>query len=296
MHSLVIEPTNENILKTFEQDALGRNKDLFSFVHMLNSIDGNCAISLDAPWGAGKTFFVKQVKMVLDALNENIDKAHTEDDDRIKTVWDKAMENKDVEIQPFVSVYYDAWQNDNDNDPIISLVYSITQSMAVDFSFKTKPDFLNIGAAIFELRKGIPITKMVEIMKRDDALEEIRQEKNLQELVAKFLESLLTEKGNRLVVFIDELDRCNPVYAIKLLERIKHYFANEQITFVFSINLAELQHSVKKFYGAGFDASRYLDRFFDLRLELPPVNNERFYYSLGLTNDRMIDDVCKAVI
>lgn len=76
MHSLVIEPTFENILNTFEQDALGRNKDLVCFVEMLNSIDGSCSISLDAPWGAGKTFFVKQVKMILDAFNENIDKTH----------------------------------------------------------------------------------------------------------------------------------------------------------------------------------------------------------------------------
>lgn len=296
MHSLVIEPTFENILNTFEQDALGRNKDLVCFVEMLNSIDGSCSISLDAPWGAGKTFFVKQVKMILDAFNENINKTHTEYDQRIKAVWDKAMGNEDAEIQPFVSVYYDAWQNDNDKDPIISLVYSIVQSMSVEFVFETKQDFPKAAAGVIECLTGKPVGQLVEKLQGNNALEEISQEKNLQEVVEKFWESLLLEKGNRLVIFIDELDRCNPAYAIKLLERIKHYFSNEQITFVFSVNLAELQHSVRKFYGAGFDASRYLDRFFDLRLDLPPVSNERFYYALGVANDRMLNDVCEAVI
>lgn len=44
-----------------------------------------------------------------------------------------------------------------------------------------------------------------------------------------------------MVVFIDELDRCKPDYAIRLLERIKHYFGDERITFVLSLNMDELR-------------------------------------------------------
>ena len=74
--------------------------------------------------------------------------------------------------------------------------------------------------------------------------------------------------NTRLVIFIDELDRCKPDYAIQLLERIKHYIISEQITFVFSVNIEQLQHTIKRFYGDDFDACSYLDRFFDFHVAL----------------------------
>lgn len=98
----------------------------------------------------------------------------------------------------------------------------------------------------------------------------------------------MVEKGNRLVVFIDELDRCNPSYAVRLLERIKHYFSDDRITFVFSVSLKQLQNTVKKHYGTEFDASRYLDRFFDLRMTLPEPNLKKFYESIGLRDNGSI--------
>ena len=90
---------------------------------------------------------------------------------------------------------------------------------------------------------------------------------------------------------MDELDRCRPSYAVQLLERIEHYFINERITFVFSVNLEQLQHTIKNFYGNDFDACRYLDRFFDLRLSLPPINTTKYYNSLNLSNNVEIDRV-----
>jgi hypothetical protein len=105
------------------------------------------------------------------------------------------------------------------------------------------------------------------------------------------------ERGNGLVVFIDELDRCKPSYAIRLLERIKHYFTNDSVTFVFSVNLDELQHTVKQHYGNGFNAYKYLDRFFDLRVSLPPPNLDSYYQMLGLDKGSYIyEAVCKEVI
>lgn len=107
----------------------------------------------------------------------------------------------------------------------------------------------------------------------------LQEQKDIHAQIEELLASLLAERGNRLVIFIDELDRCKPTFAIQLLERIKHYFSNDQITFVFSVNTTELQHTIKQYYGTDFNATRYLDRFFDFRIDLPPanMNNEVLY-------------------
>lgn len=99
-------------------------------------------------------------------------------------------------------------------------------------------------------------------------------------------------------MFVDELDRCKPSYAVKLLERVKHYFANDRITFVFSINSEQLQHTISGYYGAGFNAGKYLDRFFDLRVSLPQIDMKKYFYSLDFyDNDNTYYElIVKAII
>ena len=63
-------PTNENVYQTFVDDKIGRNPKVFKFIALINKIETSCSLSLDGSWGSGKTIFVKQVKMVLDSLNQ----------------------------------------------------------------------------------------------------------------------------------------------------------------------------------------------------------------------------------
>ena len=297
MRTFELQPTHDNVLEAFENDILDRNIDVLRFTELLDSIESSCSIALDARWGAGKTFFVKQVKMVLDAFNAHIENPHSEDNECVRCVWNSIKAANKAELQPQIAVYYDAWANDNDEDPILSLVYSILQSISTDFTFTQRPAFLGVAASITEVVTGRSIVALRDALQSDDPLEKIKSAKSMQEQIAEFLESLLAERGNRLVIFIDELDRCNPGFAIKLLERIKHYFSNSRITFVFAVNVAELQHAVRNHYGSGFDASRYLDRFFDLRIDLPPAKLDRFYQKIGLNHGSYVyEEVCKAVI
>ena len=71
MKSLDLTPTNENVYNSLINDSIGRGEFVRQFVKMLNAIEDNCTIALEGNWGSGKTFFVKQVKMVLDAHNPN---------------------------------------------------------------------------------------------------------------------------------------------------------------------------------------------------------------------------------
>ncbi len=295
-----LQPTRENLIATLSENLLDRNISLYRFVSLLDHIEGCQSISIDAPWGAGKTFFIMQAKLVLDAFNPITSFEIEDERETIKGAMyrfmNKSGENG-IKLQPQVCVYYDAWSNDNDVDPLLSLVYSIVTELNSDYSFKQAPGALKPMGALADILTGKNVSDFFEALKSEDTLKEIKQQKSLQATVSEFLDSLILESGNRLVIFIDELDRCKPSYAIRLLERVKHYFPNERITFVFSVNKGELQHTVKRFYGDGFNASRYLDRFFDLQISLPPANMRKYMEKIGLdSGGYAYETVCKAVI
>lgn len=296
MKAYDLKPTYENLIQTFRNDILGRNADIFRFTEILDTIEDGCSIALDGNWGSGKTFFVKQVKLVLDAHNNFIKRTENEHTEEIISARKHHYRDKLFDLQPQVSVYYDAWENDNDDDPVLSLVYAIMRSVETDFSFKER-NYIKIGANIMEHFSGKNWGQLIESLKSTSPLEALKGQKDVEELVGSFLDSLLPEKGNRLIVFIDELDRCKPSYAVRLLERIKHYFYHDNITFVFSVNTNELQHTIKKHYGDEFDGSRYLDRFFDLRVMLPPPNLQNYFRELNFDEGKYTFDVmCSTVI
>lgn len=126
------------------------------------------------------------------------------------------------------------------------------------------------------------IKELVENFKGKDITPEITTIENLKETLNLLLDKLLAERGEKLVIFADELDRCNPVYAIKILERIKHFFDHENIIFVFSVNVNELTNTISNYYGQNFASHRYLNKLFDVSIDMPQIDISKFMEYLGL--------------
>lgn len=91
-------------------------------------------------------------------------------------------------------------------------------------------------------------------------------QKNLQALQAT-LESIAKEAP--IVIFIDELDRCRPDFAVQMLEVIKHTFNVEGLQFVLVTNTRQLKAAINHRYGHQVDAQRYLDKFLKFSFRLP---------------------------
>lgn len=113
----------------------------------------------------------------------------------------------------------------------------------------------------------------------------VKEHASKKETIAIFrqrLERLIVELSKKssvqlpMFVFIDELDRCRPNYAIELLEAIKHLFGVPGIYFVTSTNLDQLGHSVRVIYGENFDSEQYLKRFFDQEYLLPEPDFSKY--------------------
>lgn len=299
MKSLEVKDTYDNLIQTFCNDSIGRNIDVYHFISMLESIEGQMTISLDGKWGSGKTFFVKQSKMILDAYNPISEFSKTKDAEKIKAAWERLTRNgQESVVGSYATAYYDAWSHDNESDPILSIVYEIMkESSHVAKPGKTR-EWSQLLGTIGDCLLDRNISGLLTEFKGTDIFQKQKDNDSLDTTISKFFASLMPEYGNKLIVFIDELDRCSPQYAIKLLERVKHYFTQENVIFVFSMNPEELQHTIKKNYGDEFSASKYLDRFFDIRIGLQSLDLEKYMFYLGLSSvhSNIRETVCKEII
>ncbi|GLP87774.1 hypothetical protein GCM10007921_33350 [Tritonibacter mobilis] len=77
-----------------------------------------------------------------------------------------------------------------------------------------------------------------------------------------------SEEG-RVIVMVDELDRCHPDYATAFLEAMKLVFAHDGFVFCLFVNDEYLEGLAAHRFGAMKAGERYLDKFIDIRLKLP---------------------------
>ena len=128
--------------------------------------------------------------------------------------------------------------------------------------------------------------------------EQIEAEKNLETLKA-CLKELAADKP--IILFIDELDRCRPDYAVDMLEVIKHVFDVENVKVVLVTNTKQLRAAINHRYGMEVDAQKYLDKFLKYSFALPDkvvarIEEERAlvsieYFKQLIQNSRIADEL-----
>lgn len=295
-------PTNENLITSLRQDSIKRNDDLLYFVSLLDNITGPYSIALDGRWGSGKTFFVKQTQMVLNVHNEYSQVKNfweTDDYEQIKRIcydWSKKNKKENFVSNLQLCTYFDAWEHDSDENPIASLLYEISNAVSSEYSFEGNRNCIDIISNALNVVTGRDVQKLIESLKKKTITDETKTVLDLRSQINKYFENLLPEHGDRIVVIIDELDRCNPCYAVNLLEKIKHYFSNEKITFVFAVNMEQLQHTIKHHYGNEFNAYKYLDRFFDLIIPMPKLNQDTFLTTLPYDRNTIVYEIAEVFV
>jgi hypothetical protein len=225
-------------------------------------------LNIDAPWGSGKTFFLKCLQA-------------------------------EMKAKGYLVAYVNAWEHDHGDDAMLPILSSIKDSLAgssTEVSRSSAEAMVKTGGKIVvHLAKGAlnQLTKkylgaelgdfsevaldtaneVVEVL-ADKAIKEIDERVRLVKLFHEELKNLIdelgvqSEKKKQLFVFIDELDRCRPTYAIETLERVKHILNADGLAFIIATDTQQLAASVSKVYGQDFDGKTYLRRFFDRQYQL----------------------------
>jgi len=127
------------------------------------------------------------------------------------------------------------------------------------------------GTAVDDSLQGLRSIAPSKLLDREiDAFEQRKLAVSAMKQSLRALIESLRESSSPPPIFIviDELDRCRPTYAVKLLEEVKHLFDVEGLVFVFGLHGGQLAHSVVGAYGPGFDGMGYLRRFFHRRFSL----------------------------
>ena len=95
---------------------------------------------------------------------------------------------------------------------------------------------------------------------------------HVTDFIHKALNDLRTsDKGYRIVVFVDDLDRCNPEKALEILESIKSFFDIEGIIYVIGMDPNSINNLIEKKYGENseIDGLDYLKKIVQLPVQIP---------------------------
>ena len=270
------QETEINPAEIWEDDAFGTLKSHATFLtNALVADHGNFVLNVNGAWGTGKTFFVNR--------------------------WAEQLRQAGHPV-----VEFNAWENDSEIDPLVPFVAECSESLKEHFTedqniiegFKEKGGriALQLGGIATKavLRKALGndgVEDVCNLFSEDtekdliklggSLVEEQVKKKHEREAFTLELKSLVTklnEAGKTLPVFIfiDELDRCRPTFAIELLERVKHLFHVDGIKFIISTDSTQLVHSIQGVYGANFDSHSYLRRFSDETFTLPNPDSIQF--------------------
>ena len=305
------EATDENILNTIAIDTFHRSVDVESIISFIETIEGNAFISLDSAWGEGKTFLVRQIEMTLNYHRKKCMQPALQDSTpelkesvQITAEEQNAFEKNtllgNLELKnTYLPIYFDAWLYDNQESALLALLLVIVKNASVDINTKLDKDLKKSIAQLFSsitfwkrfsykkfTAEDFDLEKIEQALEGQDILASAYTLEQIRNTIKAALIDTVVENAQKLVIFIDEMDRCRPTFAVELLESIKHYFEDERIIFFVSTNKAQLVHTISRYYGNDFDSSRYLNKFFDINLQLPLINKNSYLNSIGLSAHR----------
>lgn len=258
-------------------DRLNRKESAELLTKLLSSAETPFTLVVNSAWGTGKTFFIER-------WNASIRKNH-------------------------FSFYFSAWEAEIHPMPMLAFLQGLQETFSKDKELSSATDEMTdlilkfvafkvalplaLDSVIPGMGVGVAGANIVNLLiaegknfvkkKMDAAFKEPpRNVQSIRDSFKKIIEKICEESSKQepIYIFIDELDRCRPDFAIRFLEEIKHLFCVPGIVFVLSLDLEQLNISIKHVYGQDIKSEGYLRRFVNQFYNLPPIPHDRFVEKL----------------
>ena len=253
-------------------DILNRNEFVEKLIRLVENISNNktsTCFAINGEWGTGKSF-------VLEMFEEKLSQIQSEE-----SFSDK-----------YFVIHFNCWKYDYYEEPLIAIVSSIIAEIEgkVDLFPDSKEkqeilgmfkaagvSLLSLANTAFKAKTGLDVQSAYETVIKGEKTGAEKYEKDhaydtylgLNKVIDK-LSDLLQEIANdyTVIIIVDELDRCIPEYAIKVLERLHHLTEGQSnIITLIAMDKYQLLASVKQLFG--FDnPEKYLEKFISFEIKL----------------------------
>ena len=271
-----------------KEDVLNRNQivnSIICIVNRLSELKKNACFTIDGPWGSGKTY-------ILDYVEEEL----------------RMIQSESTNSNRYCILDYNAWEYDYYEEPAVAIVTSITDSIGnnpegVEEAKKATRFLLNTiietAGKMIEYKTGIDPINILK--KSDNDVENKEKEKHEFDKLYSFrkeiklIRNAIAElaKYETVIFLVDEIDRCLPQYALRVLERLHHIFSGiENVIVIVAVDSKQLEQTILGIYGTDYNSEKYLKKIvnFSISIDSGKVNDALFskysgYFDLFKMND-----------
>jgi len=268
-----------------DTDSLGRAHYVEALTEAVQTCNTPLVIGIFGSWGTGKTSMMQQIQRALD-----------ESENDILTVW------------------FDPWMHQFNENPVLALVQKTVSDLGLKTSETVKNILTVLGMGLLDLATTVTgsinseqLIKYVDVVEEENFTRR-EQQVRLRELFEAFIHDVQTKgtnglrqrlgltsnagKPRRLVMFIDDLDRCAPDRALELLESLKLYLNVEGCVYVLGLDRDPIEAAIKHQYQwAEQSQASYLDKIIQLPFRLPPIAEDaQAEYAQTLLESLAVDE------
>jgi formylglycine-generating enzyme required for sulfatase activity len=298
---------NDKAVESLKEDAL----DFTPYVHALADIamTGSTPLTIGVfgTWGSGKTSLMRMVKEQVEAQGAAAGWFDAWKYDKEETLWrafllsvlfaleEAAAKNKQPteEIEKLKTLLYQPIDIEKTGGVTIDLAKLGGKAVqgAVQIGLSFIPGGAALGKIVEELQKSGTANLSegaLDAIQRERIKVHIEQIRFLEQFQERFrrivAETVVRNNNGRLVVFVDDLDRCLPEKAIEVLEAIKLFVDAPGCVFLLGLDAEVIARGVELRYHDYFkdgdsqktnpiDGAKYLEKIIQLPFQIPPVEH-----------------------
>jgi hypothetical protein len=275
-------------------DELGRDTQLLGLLRLISRrrTSPPLVIGVHGDWGEGKTSFMRVLQVLLSKAGRT--KYHelevadaTLPEPPLSQRAAAVLKEEESAGDDIPSVWFNPWEHQFEDEPVMPLLDAVRIQQSSAWSKLTSrikrvvedPKFRIMGKAALGVAKMVGPGWFTALSRQigDEARQVLDSFADFRDEFEACMEHLTRDRGGRMVIFIDDLDRCESEYVVKILEALKLHLLNRHCVFVLGCAEQRVRKCLEKKLGLdGHEAGEYVEKIVQLPVHLPHVWDRNF--------------------